>query len=89
MEAVSVYSDADAEAQHVAMADVAVRLGPAPPSESYLRIDAIVEAASATGSQAIHPGYGFLAERAAFARAAEDAGIDVRRAILASHRCPR
>ena len=75
MEAVAVYSDADAGAAHVRLADVAVRLGPPPPSESYLRIDAIVEAARMTGSQAIHPGYGFLAERAAFARAVEDAGI--------------
>ena len=75
IEAVAVYSDADVTAQHVAMADVAVRLGPAAPSESYLRIDRIIEAALATGSQAIHPGYGFLSERAAFARAAEAAGV--------------
>ena len=75
MEAVAVYSDADAEARHVRLADVAVRIGPPPPSESYLRIDAIVEAARSTGAQAIHPGYGFLAERASFARAVEDAGL--------------
>ncbi len=75
MEAVAVYSDADHEAAHVRLADVAVRLGPAAPSESYLRIDAIIDAARATGAEAIHPGYGFLAERAAFARAAEGAGI--------------
>jgi acetyl/propionyl-CoA carboxylase alpha subunit len=75
MEAVAVYSDADAGAAHVRLADVAVRLGPPPPSESYLRIDAVIAAALATGAQAIHPGYGFLAERAAFARAAEEAGI--------------
>jgi acetyl/propionyl-CoA carboxylase alpha subunit len=75
MEAVAVYSDADAGAAHVRMADDAVRLGPPPPTESYLRIDSIIDAARATGAEAIHPGYGFLAERAAFARAAEAAGI--------------
>ena len=75
MEAVAVYSDADVDAMHVAMADIAVRLGPPAPSESYLQIERIVEAARTTGCGAIHPGYGFLAERAAFARAVEAAGI--------------
>jgi acetyl/propionyl-CoA carboxylase alpha subunit len=75
IEAVAVYSDADAEALHTRLADVAVRIGPPPPTESYLRVDAIVEAARAAGADAVHPGYGFLAERAAFARAVEEAGI--------------
>src|SRR5574340_1019689 len=75
MEAVAVYSDVDRHAAHVRSADLAVRIGPAPSHESYLRAEAIVEAAVATGAEAIHPGYGFLAERASFAQAVESAGL--------------
>ncbi len=72
---VAVYSDADANALHVAMADEAVRIGPPPPRESYLRGDAILAAARQTGAEAIHPGYGFLSENADFAEACAAAGI--------------
>ncbi|WP_329581964.1 acetyl-CoA carboxylase biotin carboxylase subunit [Streptomyces sp. NBC_01361] len=72
---VAVYSDADAEARHVREADTAVRIGPPPAGESYLRVDRLLEAAARTGAQAVHPGYGFLAENAAFARACADAGL--------------
>ena len=72
---VAVYSDADRHAKHVLMADVAVRIGPAAAQASYLKIDAVVAAAKATGAEAIHPGYGFLSENADFARALEAAGI--------------
>jgi len=75
MEVVAVYSDSDSSAAHVRLADIAVRIGPPAPIESYLRIDRILDAARRTGAQAVHPGYGFLAERAEFARACEDAGI--------------
>ncbi|MBB4286794.1 acetyl/propionyl/methylcrotonyl-CoA carboxylase subunit alpha [Roseospira goensis] len=72
---VAVYSDADAAAMHVDLCDEAWRLGPPPARESYLRGDAILEAARRTGAEAIHPGYGFLSENAAFARACAEAGI--------------
>jgi len=72
---VAVFSDADATAPHVALADEAVRIGPAPASESYLNIAALLEAARRTGADAVHPGYGFLSERADFARACADAGL--------------
>ncbi len=72
---VAVYSEADADAPHVAAADVAVEIGPAPAAESYLVGEKIIEAAKKTGAGAIHPGYGFLSENAAFAQACADAGI--------------
>lgn len=72
---VAVYSDADARSPHVLMADEAVRLGPAPAAESYLKAELILEAARATGADCIHPGYGFLSERESFARACAEAGI--------------
>ena len=72
---VAVFSDADRGAPHVAMADAAVRLGPAAARESYLRADAVIEAALARGAGAIHPGYGFLSEDAEFAAAVEAAGL--------------
>lgn len=72
---VAVYSDADRDALHVSMADEAVHIGPAPPRDSYLRIDRILEACHATRAEAAHPGYGFLSENAKFARACADNGI--------------
>ena len=73
--AVAVYSEADRHAPHVVQADEAVAIGPAPAQESYLRPERILEAARRTGAQAIHPGYGFLSENAAFAEACEAAGL--------------
>ncbi|HWE83767.1 MAG TPA: acetyl/propionyl/methylcrotonyl-CoA carboxylase subunit alpha [Terracidiphilus sp.] len=73
--AVAVYSDADAKSRHVRLADAAVRIGPAPSRESYLNIERILDAAKQTGAQAIHPGYGFLAENADFAEACKQAGV--------------
>jgi acetyl/propionyl-CoA carboxylase alpha subunit len=72
---VAVYSDADARSRHVFEADEAIRLGPAAPSESYLRSDLILDACRACGADAVHPGYGFLSENAAFAQACADAGV--------------
>ena len=72
---VAVYSDADARAPHVMMADEAVRIGPAPAAESYLKAELIIAACKATGAEAVHPGYGFLSERASFATALAEAGI--------------
>ena len=72
---IAVYSDADQDAQHVLQSDLALRLGPPPAAESYLRIDALLEAAQCAGAQAIHPGYGFLSENADFAEACAQAGL--------------
>jgi propionyl-CoA carboxylase alpha chain len=71
----AVYSDADARAPHVKLADEAVRLGPPPASESYLKAELIIDACKATGAEAVHPGYGFLSERESFAKALAKAGI--------------
>ena len=72
---VAVYSDADARAPHVQMADEAVHLGPPPAAQSYLLADKIIEACKATGADAVHPGYGFLSERESFRKALDEAGI--------------
>ena len=72
---VAVYSDADARAPHVLMADESVRIGPAAASESYLKPELIIDACKATGAEAVHPGYGFLSERASFVEALSAAGI--------------
>jgi len=72
---VTVHSDVDADALHVRRGDASVRIGPAPPTASYLSIDAVIDAALQTGAGAIHPGYGFLSENAGFARAVDEAGL--------------
>ena len=75
VESVAVFSDADTDAVHAQVADVAVPIGRSAASASYLNIAALIAAAKDSGAQAVHPGYGFLSERAAFARAVEDAGL--------------
>src|SRR5690606_5186350 len=72
---VAVYSEADRQALHVRLADEAYYIGPAPSRESYLRMDHILDVAKKSGAGAIHPGYGFLAERSDFSQACVDAGI--------------
>jgi acetyl/propionyl-CoA carboxylase alpha subunit len=75
IESVAVFSDADRQAPHVRAADRAVFIGAAPPAQSYLSIPAIIDAARATGCDAVHPGYGFLSENADFARQCGQAGL--------------
>ncbi|WP_104476047.1 acetyl/propionyl/methylcrotonyl-CoA carboxylase subunit alpha [Microterricola pindariensis] len=75
IEAVAVYSDADRGAKHVALADLALRIGPAPAAESYLNVDAVIAAVRASGADAVHPGYGFLSESPLLAAACAEAGV--------------
>src|SRR5688572_8381939 len=75
IQTVAVFSEADRQSLHVRYADEAICIGPPPSSESYLRIDKILDAARQTGADAIHPGYGFLSENETFAQRVEDAGL--------------
>jgi 3-methylcrotonyl-CoA carboxylase alpha subunit len=75
IDSVAVFSSSDANARHVRMADKAIGIGAAPPGDSYLRADRILDAARETGADAIHPGYGFLSENAEFAEACDEAGM--------------
>src|SRR6218665_414071 len=86
---VAVYSDADAQAKHVAACDEAVHIGASAPRDSYLRWERILEAAKATGAQAIHPGYGFLSENEEFAQACAAAGPGFLRPPAPAHPAPR
>jgi 3-methylcrotonyl-CoA carboxylase alpha subunit len=82
---VAVYSDADAHAKHVAACDESVHIGGNAPKDSYLRWQRIIEAAKATGAQAIHPGYGFLSENEDFAQACADGGPGLHRPAAVGH----